>query len=273
LQTMMWNKVKMAVVLLCVFGVTGIGAGWLTRGRVGAETTPLAAQPPANKDLPDAIVPERRDNAKDEIRRIHAAMDMLAEKEHVQEAKLSEEMIEVKLRLVELQDELRIREREGQQEDEVSQSAFKDARRSIRRLEEMCRGIDRTLKPEDAKKHSEQFKQQLQKEREAFDEELSRYRENQIKRVQVLRPIRKEVYRVEETLRSIEVRQTRQREDFAAKRQALFARLQQLEEMSSRVEPADRLREVERKLDALRRDVNELRRAVERQGGEPRKKP
>ena len=200
-------------------------------------------------------------------------MDMLAEKEHVQEAKLSEEMIEAKLRLVELQDELRIREREGQQEDEVSQSAFKDARRSIRRLEEMCRGIDRTLKPEDAKKHSEQFKQQLQKEREAFDEELSRYRENQIKRVQVLRPIRKEVYRVEETLRSIEVRQTRQREDFAAKRQALFARLQQLEEMSSRVEPADRLREVERKLDALRRDVNELRRAVERQGGEPRKKP
>ena len=168
---------------------------------------------------------------------------------------------------------MRIREREGQQEDEVSQSAFKDARRSIRRLEEMCRGIDRTLKPEDAKKHSEQLKQQLQKEREAFDEELSRYRENQIKRVQVLRPIRKEVYRVEETLRSIEVRQTRQREDFAAKRQALFARLQQLEEMSSRVEPADRLREVERKLDALRRDVNELRRAVERQGGEPRKKP
>jgi RNA polymerase sigma factor (sigma-70 family) len=67
LQAMLWNKIKMAVVILCVFGVTGIGAGWLTRGRIGAEASPIATQPPANKDLRDAVVPERRDNAKEEI--------------------------------------------------------------------------------------------------------------------------------------------------------------------------------------------------------------
>jgi hypothetical protein len=77
----------------------------------------------------------------------------------------------------------------------------------------------------------------------------------------------------EEEVRLLEVGRARQREDFAAQRERMQARLQRLEDKGLDLEPADRLRDVERKLDTLRRDVGELRRVWERQEKESRKKP
>src|SRR5579884_1635490 len=79
------------------------------------------------------------------------------------------------------------------------------------------------------------------------------------------REARKRMYRAEYELERIETRRARTREEFAVKRQALLTRLEQLEGQSLDLESTDRLRDVERKLDALRREVGELRRTLERQ--------
>jgi hypothetical protein len=81
------------------------------------------------------------------------------------------------------------------------------------------------------------------------------------------------VIKAEEKVRRIETLRSRQREDFVAQRERLQARLQMLTDKALGIEPSDRLREVERKLDALRREVSELRRALKQHPDEPRKKP
>ena len=86
----------------------------------------------------------------------------------------------------------------------------------------------------------------------------------QTKMVSQLRDAHKRMYRKEYELERLQTRRARTREEFAVKRQALLARLQQLEEQSLSIEPTDRLRDMERKLDALRREVGDLRRTLER---------
>src|SRR5262249_48111162 len=44
LQAMVWNKIKIAVAMVCVLGLAGTGAGWLARGRAGAEAAPPRAE-------------------------------------------------------------------------------------------------------------------------------------------------------------------------------------------------------------------------------------
>jgi RNA polymerase sigma factor (sigma-70 family) len=275
LQMMLWNKIKIAAVVMCVLGLSGAGAGWLTRGRAVAEAAPPVAEKPPEQGLPRAAEPDRQQELRKEIDLIRARLEDLTAVEERAAQRLSEQMISERLRLVELQDELRIRQQNGQLEDEEKQAGFKEAARRICDLEEMLRKLDKSFDKsnEDGNKRVEGVKKVLQKERETFENERNIFLKHQIERIKALRPLRGEVYQVEETLRRMETHQARQREELAEQRQALRTRLQQLEEISLRIEPADRLRDLERKLDALRRDVNELRRAVERQGGDPRKKP
>jgi chromosome segregation ATPase len=180
-------------------------------------------------------------------------------------------MILARLHLVELQDELRIREGEGDFEDGKSQARRKEAELRILLLEEELKKIDD--RTESGKKLIERRVKMLKDRQEELRNEQDTLKKRKLEHIQALRPIRKGVYQAEETLRRLETRQARQREDFAEKRQALRTHLQQLEEITLRLEPVDRLRDVERKLDALRRDMSELRRFVERQNKELPKKP
>ncbi len=49
---MLWNKIKIAMMVICVFGLTGVGAGWLTRGRAGTEEAPPVAEKPPEQARP-----------------------------------------------------------------------------------------------------------------------------------------------------------------------------------------------------------------------------
>jgi hypothetical protein len=56
LQMMMWSKIKVAMVVMCLLGLTGVGAGWLTRGRAGTESAAAgdpAPQPPKQVNKAD----------------------------------------------------------------------------------------------------------------------------------------------------------------------------------------------------------------------------
>jgi RNA polymerase sigma factor (sigma-70 family) len=271
LQMMMWSKIKIAVMVACVMGLTGAGAGWLTRSRVVAEMAPPAAEKPPEQGLSRAAELDRQNEIRKEIDRIQARLEKLTASEKQQDERLSEQMILARLRLAELQDELRIRQQNGQLGDEEKQAETKEATRRLRELEAMLQVLDKNA--EEGNKRVEEVKKRLQKERETFENVKNNVLKHQIERIRSLGPLRGEVYQAEEILRRLETRQARHQEEFAEQRQALRTRLQQLEVSTLRLEPADRLHDVERKLDALRRDVNELRRAVERQSSDPRKKP
>ncbi len=270
---MMWNKIKIVGAMACLLALAGTGAGWLAGGRGEAEESPSAAEPPVNKDTPRAA-PNRNDLTKDEIAKIHAEMDLLAKKERLEEEKLSKLEIEARLRLAESQDDLHLKEREWDFEREEEQGRLKDTAQRITELERRRNDIIAKLaKKSDESEIMKALAKRLVNERETLRQARDAFLDNERNRHEQLRPFRKRVFQAEHELHRIEVRQARLHEDVTAKRQGFLSRLQQLQEASLRLEPMDRLRDVERKLDALHRDVGELRRALERQGNDSRHKP
>jgi RNA polymerase sigma factor (sigma-70 family) len=265
LRTMLWNKIKIAAVVMCAIGLAGTGAGWLARGRAGGEATPVIAEQPAKPPVHDAAKADR--DRKDRTERLHAELDGLAAEEEKQELLLAADAIDARLQLAEARDELRRNEREMELLQEDARENLKAIKGRIVTLEEQVQKIDANT----GAKLLEKVTRQLEREREKLDKERVIIREEEW--TGSLRPLRKRVFQAEDRLRRIENRQARQREEFAVKRQALLARLQQLEEAPLGLEPADRLRDIERKLEALRREVGELRRSLEKQGSDPRKKP
>jgi hypothetical protein len=265
LQAMMWHKIKIAVAMVCVLGLAGTGAGWLARGRAGTEVLSPAAKPPLNKEAPRAATADAEGKIKKEIRNIHAQLDILAETEEKEENRLAEEAVEARLRVAECQDQLRVREQEL-----TDEKARKIG--GIGAIEIHIAKLQAILDDFAAKKVGDSPNEKSMKSRlKTLEMEAASLRKQERDRSEYLRPHRKQLFQAEEALRRIETKQVRQREIAAAKRDALLARLQQLEGMSLHLDPTNRLRDVERKLDTLRREVGELRRTLERPKDESRK--
>jgi RNA polymerase sigma factor (sigma-70 family) len=255
LHMMMWNKIKIAVVVLAVIGLAGTGAGWLARGRAGVEAAFPGAEQSIKKRATGAAASDPEEEGKKQINKVRVQLDTMAAEEEEQEKGLSEQTIDARLRLLELKDELRRRE---DVQERVRTSRLRELMNEIERNEKIIRDFVAKLPNQEPQSllSSRKRKQQLQKEFDALnnkEDELSA----------ALHKIRRDVFEAEENLRRIETRQTRQREIVAAKREILFARLRQVEEKFLDLQPADRFRDVERKLDALRREVGELRRSLE----------
>jgi RNA polymerase sigma factor (sigma-70 family) len=275
LQMMMWNKIKIVAAIVCVIALVGTGSGWLTRGRNAVEMSLPAAEPPAKKEgLPEAADPAKRFlKAIDDI---HVRSAKHAELEEDEESDFFRQEMELRSKLVEAQDELRFQEREWDFERQQEQERIKTVSTRIARLEDQIREI--ILKEKAVKKpgelgswaKSEKIELADLKDHLADLIEQRRARENN--RHQVFRALREKAWKWESEQRRIESRHERKREVLAIRRQALLARLQALEELSAGLEPTGPLRDVERKLDALRREVGELRRALERQGKDVQKK-
>jgi RNA polymerase sigma factor (sigma-70 family) len=258
LQAMMWNKFKITVAMVCVLGLAGTGAGWLARGRAGAEAAPPVAEPPLNKGAPRAAIPDPEEKIKKEIGKIHAQLDMLAGAEEKEESHLAQEAVEARLRVIECQDQLRFRERELNNADIRKDRSIHEAELEIARLKGILREFD--------DKGGVEFPaaKTVKTKIEKREKELASLREGKDDRLELLRDSRTQLFQAEEILRRIETKQVRQPQIAAAKRDALLDRLQQLEEMSPHLDPNNHFRELERKLDTLRRDVGELRRSLER---------
>lgn len=257
---MLWNKIKIAAALVCVIAMVGTGSGWLARGRNAVEASLPAAEPPAKKEPLPQKAPDLANKIIKEMDHIHVMLAKLAERETDEEANISAKEMDARLRLIELQDELRLDEQKWDSERQQIQERQKAASTRIDRLVERMGVIDN--KSEAGKKLDNELgvaKVKYEEIRRQLQGREDYYRE-------VIRSRRKQVFMAEYELRRIENRQRQASEVRAVKRQALLARLEQLEEKSLGLEPVDRLRDVERKLDSLRREVGELRRALERQG-------
>ena len=267
LQTMMWTKIKIVTLMACMLAVVGTGSGWLARNRRAVEGSLPAAEPPAKKEgIPEAASPLK------EIDRIRKEMAELAEKEQSAERDFGKAVLEARLRLFEPQDWIKWHEEEYQLERDRLRDKSKRVQSEITRLENII--DDLVQKARDTEPPS--LKSAIAR-RQNLEVRLRELRTEEDRLFKILgerrRDGRKRVILAEEEVRLLENRQARQREDFAAQRERLQARLQRLEDKALGLEPADRLRDVERKLDALRRDVGELRRALERQEKNTQKKP
>jgi RNA polymerase sigma factor (sigma-70 family) len=262
LQAMLWNKIKITVAMLCVMALTGSGVGWLTRQRAGVEAAPPnAAEPQVKKELPlPSDAANREEMLKKEVKKIQARMDFLAEQEAKQEERWFLEIIEARRRLTSLQEELRLREQEWSFAHEAREARLKSMVKEVSSLEDKRRDIAIKGDSDLGKRIASQLQQLNNTMYDLQDLIIKHAREHS----QTLEPIRVKVLQAEESLRRIRLRQAQQREDSIARRQALQSRIERLEEASLHLPPADRLQDVERKLDALRRDVNELRRTRER---------
>jgi RNA polymerase sigma factor (sigma-70 family) len=272
LQKMMWNKIKIVTMMACMLALVGTGSGWLARSRRAAEASLTAAETPVKKERLVEAAPERAEKIRKEIAEIREEMVSLAQREQQGEVDFGKAAMEARLRLLELQDDLKWREEQYQFEREKLRDRLKRLQSQIPEEEKVIDAFEQKTPgtPYPALIKAKERRRELQKQCEAL--------QNQEQRLfAIFRKLkadtRKQMMEAEEELRLIEARQARQREDFAAQRERMQARLQRLENKDLDLEPADRLRAVERKLDALRRDVGELRRALERQEKTPQRKP
>jgi RNA polymerase sigma factor (sigma-70 family) len=263
LQTMVWDKIKGIVAVLCVLALAGTGVGWLAHGQTEL-TTQLSAAKPAKQAASRA--PEREAEAKSDPARqldaVRAELATLDKQMQQQEDQLSDEVIAARLHLTELEEELRTKEREWDFNQERMEAHLKAIATRINELEKEMQDIGSKLK--ESAPYLEQVVTKLTERKKAWEEEHRNIQELMLARNRTLQPFRKAVIQAEEKLRRVRLRQDRQHEEYIAQRQALLARIERLEEASMYLQPADRLRDVERKLDALRREVGELRRALER---------
>lgn len=258
---MLWNKIKITVVMLCVMVLAGGGVGWLARPRVGVEIASAdAAQPPAKKEQPPQATPaDRDDNLKSEMKKIHASLDMLAEREAIHDG--NEDITFARLQVIRLEEKLRLRELQWNYEREVLENRLKITVKEISRLEADLREMEAKTADPDLKKRCYQ---QFHSTRNSLMEQQDSLVKKAMEHSEALEPTRKELIRAEEKLRRLRSHRTEQREEYLARRQALQARIERLEDAALHLPAADRLRDVERKLDALRREVNELRTSLER---------
>jgi RNA polymerase sigma factor (sigma-70 family) len=266
LQAMLWNKIKITAAMLCVVALAGSGAGWLSRQRAGVQAAPPGAAAPAvQQEVPPPPPREDREVAlRTEIKKLQARMDSLAEQEEKQEAKWSQEVIEARLQLIQFEEELKQRQQQWNIEREVLETRLKITTKELISAEELVRQLDEKFGKERpaeqfnrAVKHVESTRKSLEDQQKVLLETNKEYGHH-------FAEIRKEILKAEESLRRVRFRQDQHREEYKARRQTLLTRMARLEDESLPLAPADRLREVERKLDTLRREVNELRRTLER---------
>jgi RNA polymerase sigma factor (sigma-70 family) len=268
LQAMMWTKIKIVTVMACMMAVVGTGSGWLAHSYSAGEASPPAAEPPVKKNG----LPEATSHLK-EIDKIHEEMAELDARENMAERRLCERLVQARLQLLEAQDEMKWLEEMYQSSREELREKCKEIRSEITRQENIIEGFARkgvSTAEQSALYDAKGRKKYLEAQIKASEEKDAQFfRTLRDKR----NAGRKSMVQAEEEVRLLEVGRARQREDFAAQRERMQARLQRLEDKGLDLEPADRLRDVERKLDTLRRDVGELRRVWERQEKESRKKP
>jgi RNA polymerase sigma factor (sigma-70 family) len=210
--------------------------------------------------------------------RAQADLEKLDDQSGERERAWTEELIRARKKLVTLEETLRVKERlhaalrdHDSLELDTFQREIKSKEEAIQRTTaELAKVRETVANPEDLSKLAKRLedraqteKEQLQKERQAL-RRLSE--EVEAKWSAELIDLRQEMVTAEEGLRLLERQQATQRQRFETKREAAEDRLRQLEGLPLRGEPTNRgLAELEKKIEALQREVSDLRRELRRQ--------
>jgi RNA polymerase sigma factor (sigma-70 family) len=266
LQAMWLSKIKLVIAFVVVagaIGMAGTSVGWRLLARASANSPP-AAEEAETKQTP------RRDEAQ-ERERLRKARILLAE-EDLQKAEneadkiedqLTEQMIQARVRLIQLEMQLRTIEREHQDQREEEVKEIKGHKASVAYQDVQMSGIrERVKKGEDVPtlKRTEEV---LTRSRERLRKKEAEFAAAEEKHMKEYLQLRKEIITEEERVKSIERQQIRRRDKAAVRREAAADRLRQLEIEPAAVDGSERrLDQLERTLERLRRELSELRREL-----------
>jgi RNA polymerase sigma factor (sigma-70 family) len=260
LQAMSTSKLKAVVVLLVLTGLAGAGVGWWGMapgkdgGAVGSATAAERRPRPRRPDVEEEARSALLDKLKAERTRIAEVGDQ-------SERKWSAEIIDARLRLVELVEELNaIPAAEENEKIKLLRADVKHNEMVVERY--LQRGFDEKYNG------VSWARQNIAKLRKQLAEEEKLHLTPREKRLQ----LRKQIVRLEEEIRLLERKRDRARDETERRREAVTERIHQLENAERPVADQDRsLRRLERKLDSLQGELRDLRQEVDRLSRQSRK--
>jgi RNA polymerase sigma factor (sigma-70 family) len=262
-QAMFVNKLKWAVALVMVMCLGGTGLGWWAyRGNAGRPEARAGRPPderrPNDEAGGDRAVPPAKKPAADEdrekalaeekerlLRKANVELDRAEREADELEKKLSEEMVQLRLALMQAEEELRSTERQEALKREEIQAELKKIDR------EMAEVDKKVARPEDAKKLKAPLEERAARLRAMARESRDRAE------------LREKMVKAEEDIRLAERLADRARARAADHIEEATARLRQAQGQALPEKTPD-LRSLERKLDRLQREVEELRRELRR---------
>jgi RNA polymerase sigma factor (sigma-70 family) len=303
LRAMFLSKLKFATTALLATALVGAGAGWATYQAVAGEapggdpvaqagapqreTPPSKAESGRRAEDQKAVEERRRQEHREELRdRLRLMEDKLRESEKqvaAQEEQWLEELIQARLKVTNLQEELSTRQREAA---ELSEPPDRQADPRIRtlsyehnalaaKLEEIKRvgGRDGPLAEQTSKQLAE-LQAQVRAREEDLDKESALKKAARDKVLTEMRGLRRELLVAEEKLRALRRRQEWQqaeaRRDLEERSQRLRQLRQAFEDANAGLPPAAREpADLERKLDEVLRELGELRRTLRRPANDP----
>ncbi len=260
LRAMSWSKLQAAVVLVAVAGAGATGIGWRGADTAGpARAAQAGAPPPAARD------DEPGGGPAEALKKARQELDLIVRRNDEQERLLMVPVVRARERLIELEERLRLLRDEplpGRGPDSEDAKLTAEEARLRAAVDEINKATSNVNAGRDARRGIEEHLGRVQKGLAAAAERRSNARAQKTQRVIELR---QQILLLEEEIDRLERKRSSEREDADRQREAAAARIRELEATGSAPGAEDRSqRAALRKLDAVQRELIELRREVRR---------
>jgi RNA polymerase sigma factor (sigma-70 family) len=267
-RAMTLTKLRWVAVAVLGAGLVAAGPGWLLTGPGLGGAPALAAaeaQPPANPLRP---APPQDKKEADEQRQFQEAKlaELIQERMNallIQEERSSEELVRARLAVAQCQD--RLKAVEPGLARQALDPEIQDAGKELRKLDQEAHELTQTKGPNHP--DFQKVRERILAGRSRLEQSHAKADRLEAEAAEVRPRAREELFRAEENLRQLERRTELRRRFATADVEAAHQRLRRLQESSlpdGRSAPS--LSEIDRKLDAIQRELGELRRG--RPGGE-----
>jgi hypothetical protein len=257
LQGMYPNKLKVALVLFVAAGATGTGLGWRRAGP-GEAGQAAAAQP----DAPDPAARDEKPVGRQAVpvERAREELQQIAEETRRRDEDYSAEVVQARQQLVELEERLR-----EIQAEPLRPSPEEDRLRAelVNRKETLVRVKQNTADP-DGSPVVLRYQQQLEKVQAQLNVVLGQNAVVAEAKTRRIIEMRKQIVRQEERIRTLERERSARWEHDQRRREVALDRVEMLERSSSAGSGDALQRATLRKLDALQREIADLRRELQR---------
>jgi RNA polymerase sigma factor (sigma-70 family) len=295
LRAMFLRKLKFAAVVLLATMLVGVGAGWAAYRAAAGEApgagpialaVPPANAPPVPKNPPGppaadekAAEEHRRDEHRERLALAEKQLRLSEKEIEAQEEQWLEELIEARLKIMNLQQEISTRERElaggPATENSLADPALRNLMSDRDKLAQMLEQLRRLQAKGDdpatdrLTKEIAATEDNMRKREQELNKDVAEKKKVQERALADLRGLRRDFLVAEEKLRALRRRQEWKREearrDLEDRAQHVRQCRQSLEDAGSGPPPkAQQPVELEKKLDQVLRELAELRRTLRR---------
>ncbi len=287
LRAMLLSKLKFVAAVLTVTALAGAGAAWVAHRADAGELPPgndaraearPAGPPPAPGGAPEhrpederAAADRRRDDQQKRLDRATEALTDARARLAKREDQWLEHLIDLRLKLFDLQEEIKAKERDlderAKASDTLGDGRLMALMAERERVAQQLREVNAKLVAgNETEPRLAKMLKDLDAELKSRQEELMREADEKKKRrddgLAQLRKLRRDAMVAEENVRSLRRRQDEEREEGRRNVEELAGRVRQLRQGLDDPRPNAPGAGVERKLDELLRELGELRRSL-----------